>query len=519
MKTIIRYSLLIVFIFTSLFFTGCGAEDTWARLMESGTGVHVFYNANGATAGTVPVDENWYGPEDTVVVLGNSGDMVLLHFIFAGWINNATGVTFNESDTFTLSGSDVTLTAVQGPGNLVLTDNYFTGWSDGTYLYQQGETFLISNTAVTLTAVWVPVLSALTLTYYANFPVPESNGTGNTPANALYYTLGQTVTVLGNTALVPLAYPAYFFNGWNTAADGTGTDYSANQTFIINADTGLYAKWIDSAAVSYRLTYYDNNSDIGAVPVDNTFYISGDTAVILENYGNLARAGYTFSGWNTSADGSGTNYAPGSQVVVSSNIALYANWQLQVMVSTDFSTGIDANFFVTTSGISLSSGTVLIPDGESIKSRMFKIPAIIEGVATITDSSPADSFNHFCVLRNPDIYNKHVLPNGFYFSTELNSANIITDVVEHLEDNSLVSHPETGTFDDGSEYRYRLELYSNKQIFTITNTATLEVYTRETQFPLKSSVLWYFQVAGNGNTVPHELDSISIQTIEQGELP
>ncbi|WP_161934669.1 InlB B-repeat-containing protein, partial [Lactococcus lactis] len=39
------------------------------------------------------------------------------------------------------------------------------------------------------------------------------------------------------------------------------------------------------------------------------------------------RSGYTFTGWNTSADGSGTSYAPGADLTLSNDTTLYAQWK------------------------------------------------------------------------------------------------------------------------------------------------------------------------------------------------
>ena len=45
--------------------------------------------------------------------------------------------------------------------------------------------------------------------------------------------------------------------------------------------------------------------------------------------GNLAKTGYTFTGWNTSANGSGTPYAPGATFTMSAAfITLYAQWSM-----------------------------------------------------------------------------------------------------------------------------------------------------------------------------------------------
>ena len=39
--------------------------------------------------------------------------------------------------------------------------------------------------------------------------------------------------------------PRGTFDGWNTRADGNGTPYTAGNTFIVNANTQLYAQWIE----------------------------------------------------------------------------------------------------------------------------------------------------------------------------------------------------------------------------------------------------------------------------------
>ena len=49
---------------------------------------------------------------------------------------------------------------------------------------------------------------------------------------------------------------------------------------------------------------------------------------ILGNSGSnlLAKTGFTFAGWNTSPDGSGTSYSQGNTFTITSNIILYARW-------------------------------------------------------------------------------------------------------------------------------------------------------------------------------------------------
>lgn len=101
----------------------------------------------------------------------------------------------------------------------------------------------------------------------------------------------------------------YTFAGWNTAADGSGTSYSGGATFPMGtADVTLYAQWNRT----YTVTYDANGAMGGSVPTDSGIYEQGQSVTALGNIGGLMRTGYTFAGWNTAANGSGTSYSGGA---------------------------------------------------------------------------------------------------------------------------------------------------------------------------------------------------------------
>ena len=75
-----------------------------------------------------------------------------------------------------------------------------------------------------------------------------------------------------------------------------------------------------------HVTYNDNNATSGTVPTDATNYESYTVITVPDNTGNLARIGYTFAGWNTAANGSGINFAPGATFTIYGNVTLYAKW-------------------------------------------------------------------------------------------------------------------------------------------------------------------------------------------------
>lgn len=77
------------------------------------------------------------------------------------------------------------------------------------------------------------------------------------------------------------------------------------------------------------LVYHSNGAQSGSVPVDSRQYLPGDVAVVFGNTGSLAKPGFSFSGWNTQADGGGTPYAGGDSFIFGSESAnLYAQWQV-----------------------------------------------------------------------------------------------------------------------------------------------------------------------------------------------
>ena len=79
----------------------------------------------------------------------------------------------------------------------------------------------------------------------------------------------------------------------------------------------------------YSVTYNGNGNTGGTVPVDENTYSAGATVTVAGNTGNLVKTGYTFAGWNSSADGSGTNRAVGSTFDIDSGaVNLYAKWTL-----------------------------------------------------------------------------------------------------------------------------------------------------------------------------------------------
>ncbi len=104
--------------------------------------------------------------------------------------------------------------------------------------------------------------------------------------------------------------PGYTFLGWNTSQNGSGTTYAGAALTEALATDGweLYAQWTVAGS---SVTYDGNGNTDGSVPTDDSSPYAADSEVtVLANTNNLVKSGSHFTGWNTKADGSGTDYAP-----------------------------------------------------------------------------------------------------------------------------------------------------------------------------------------------------------------
>ena len=146
----------------------------------------------------------------------------------------------------------------------------------------------------------------------------DANG-GEGAADSAPGAAGESVTVAENV----FTRNNYTFTGWNTQADGKGTAYKAGDSFTLtDKDTVLYAQWSKNAPAQVNVSY-DANGGTGTMKS-----ITGDVGskIVIEQNG-FARSGYTFTGWNTQADGKGIAYKAGdSFALTDKDTVLYAQW-------------------------------------------------------------------------------------------------------------------------------------------------------------------------------------------------
>jgi len=102
------------------------------------------------------------------------------------------------------------------------------------------ETF-VGDVAEAVSNAWADFAPSLVEAYNVIY---NGNGSdaGEPPVDVIAYKVGDDVTVKAQGTLL---LTDMIFDGWNTKADGTGTDYAAAAVFeMANADVTLYAQWI-----------------------------------------------------------------------------------------------------------------------------------------------------------------------------------------------------------------------------------------------------------------------------------
>lgn len=115
----------------------------------------------------------------------------------------------------------------------------------------------------------------------------------------------------------------YAFGGWWT--EKSGGDKIDSETVVTNpAAHALYAHW---TANTHSVTFHANSGDGSMDPQPFTYDVAQPLA------GNsFQKTGYTFTGWNTSSDGSGSVYGERETVsnltaTAGGTVYLYAQWQ------------------------------------------------------------------------------------------------------------------------------------------------------------------------------------------------
>lgn len=250
--------------------------------------------------------------------------------LYACWAGNAQTLTYHGNGATggnTAAQSGKTGDELTTNANGFTRDGYtFVRWDtakDGSgTAYGEGKNgvsqYVMKPAGNDLYAIWKA--NPATIQYRNDWP----NTTGSTPDTT--GDTGDTVTISQNG----FDRPGYTFTGWSTSKRGDPSLNPGDKHTLEPGTTTVWAQWKANPA---HLVY---NSNIGSIGSE-TKTVDGVVDQTVKTIDNpFDRPGYTFSGWNTQADGKGKAYATGADYVLTANdkstpkntSVLYAQWTI-----------------------------------------------------------------------------------------------------------------------------------------------------------------------------------------------
>lgn len=289
-----------------------------------------------------------------------------------------------------------------------------------------------------------PSCPSVTLTYNAN---DATSGTAPVDLNSPY-NAGSRVTVLGKGTLEKTNYD---FLGWNTTADGSGTEYSEGSHLYITESTVLYAQW----GKKYEVTF---NKGTGNCDTPSLTETNACVGVTLPEATPPARCSdYTFYGWSTS-EISETSSEPlivgttGEHYYPSSDITLYAvyrqpNGGTVYNLITDLSTITEGEYYLVSTSNYAFNGSIRSGHGQATPNEF----SFTDGVAT----SVPDGAVELTLSSSGYGFTMYNATYGYLYASAASSGNLAW----HNSESSYWKYSNSNwTYNDNSAY---LRVYDN----------------------------------------------------------
>ena len=273
-----------------------------------------------------------------------------------------------------------------------------------------------------------------TYSFYPNPPAGKSAAdVSGMPANKTVVATKDPSGKSDATVSSP-ALAGYKFKGWNTDPAGSGSGYPGAETMKFNKS--FYATW---EPATYKVHFNANgssnpNHETGEFTQNTTTGTMADQTLQFDTPANLnantyARAGYTFAGWNTKPDGTGTSYSNGQSVTNliaygQTEITLYAQWAKQLgmetitvvseetgnrvsSVSMKLQKNVNGTWVDVTTGTTNSSGQITVNNLHWFNYRwvMTGVPA---GYVKSADTAFTINYNQLSATNQVILYMKHV---------------------------------------------------------------------------------------------------------------
>ncbi|MHA7965828.1 InlB B-repeat-containing protein [Paenibacillus sp. CAU 1782] len=218
----------------------------------------------------------------------------------------------------------------------------------------------------------------------------------------------------------------------NGFISGSSVDAEGSHVLVVT-DAAGNSVTITFNIFKYRVGYDGNGATGGLVPVDSQTYETGNSVTVSDNVGGLVKTGFTFIGWNTEADGSGTSYAANDTFNINAaDVILYAVWEMN-----HYTLSFESN-----GGSVAVAQTISYNDTATEPNTPTKLGFTFGGWYKETTLTNQWDFTKELVTTNTTLYAKwianygggYIPPHSFTVSFETNGGNVIVNV--SVENNS-----------------------------------------------------------------------------------
>lgn len=323
-----------------------------------------------------------------------------------------------------------------------------------------------------------------------------NGGTGDSPETQKIKS-GFSLKLLSNT----YSKTNYEFVGWCENKSGEGKVYNPNETYTPPKNTTLYAIWRqNTVTISFTANVEDATGSMDVITVEK-----GKETTLPAN--NFARTGYSFVKWNTSADGTGTDYANLAKLTTQNNITLYAIWEQNVVATLSIN-----------NNKKLTEGTTFTVSGTAYSSNIKKVEIIVgnqnvyteeveNGGKTYSNTISVDNLKNLGSLTFNETYETKIkITSTTGISTEEKVAGLKNYIIGSATNlNQLATVVNSGA------------TLSGETIYQVSNITTTENYIPIGYYDGTTSSDWtdigpYFAGIYNGNNKSITITSMSEDT-------
>ena len=261
-------------------------------------------------------------------------------------------------------------------GTPTRTGYTFAGWDINTgYVGAQDVTYY---------AQWTPIKYTFTLNMTANYTTAPSitiSASGCTVTNNLTSS-SRSATIKHDYSTTAITITVSVSGNYAFRKEGGNYSSSVSWTWTPNSNRTVIASNF-VCYQRYTVTYNGNGNTGGTVPSAQSFYYGGGVTIATNS---LTRDNYLPNGWNTSSNGTGTNYSKDSTYKTNANLTLYSKWKANFYVDVNmyidgasFPSGKDGFTFSIKYGSTTSNNLKdyyqRVSEGTSITLNNFKAPA------------------------------------------------------------------------------------------------------------------------------------------------